>query len=145
MFHYRLLTVAALLALGLVPCVSGAQPGEQKAAGKDVYGDPLPEGAVARAGTVRWRHSTTVSFAAFLPDGKSVLSVSDDRAVRVWEFPSGKEIRQFEKPAPMQPGKPGLVAPKRLGQSTPIALSPDGNILACHFGDLAILLYDVTT
>jgi WD40 repeat protein len=138
--------LAALLGLSLVPCVWGAGQGEQKpAAGKDVYGDPLPEGAVARMGTIRWRHSTTVSFAAFLPDGKSVLSVTDDRTIRVWEFPSGKELRRFEKPAPVDAGPATVAVPRRLQPSTPICLSPDGNVLACYFGGTAIQLYDVAT
>src|SRR5262249_11400234 len=137
----RLVTLAALLGLGIIPGVWGQGP-QAPPAGKDVYGDPLPEGAIARLGTIRWRHGTTVCFAAFLPDGKSVLSVADDRTIRVWQYPSGKPLRQLENP---QAGKggPGLLPPRRLGQRNLICLSPDGNTLACNFGGAAVELYDV--
>src|SRR5581483_549578 len=60
----------------------------------DQYGDPLPASAVARLGTVRWRHAGLTTFAAFLPDGKAVLSAGADNTIRIWEYPSGKELRR---------------------------------------------------
>src|SRR5262245_5250884 len=60
----------------------------------DVHGDPLPAGATARLGTVRFRHDATIVFAAFLPGGKGVVSASEDGVVCAWEYPSGKEMRR---------------------------------------------------
>jgi WD40 repeat protein len=141
----RLLTVAALLALAGIGLFTGEMRGQEKG-GKDVHGDPLPDGAVARAGTIRWRTGTTVAFAAFLPDGKSVLSVGDDRIVRVWEFPSGKELRRFDK-TPTVAVK-GVAVATRIIRSAGIAvaLSADGKTLACNFAtDNAIFLWDVAS
>src|SRR5439155_4265448 len=94
MQRFKLLTVAALLALGLVPVMVDATP-QQAAPATDQHGDALPAGAVARLGTGRFRHGSTPTFVAFLPGGKEVISVSDDKTARVWEYPSGKEIRRF--------------------------------------------------
>jgi hypothetical protein len=59
----------------------------------DFYGDPLPPEAVARQGTVRVRHDNMIAFAAFLPDGRHVVSASGDGVVCVWEFPSDMSAR----------------------------------------------------
>ena len=140
----RLLTVAALLALAGIPLLTGEMRGQAQGA-KDQHGDPLPAGAVARAGTVRWRTGGLVSFAAFLPDGKSVLSVGDDRVVRVWEFPSGKELRRFDK-TPTVTNEARVATRIIRAAGTAVALSADGKTLACNFAtDNAVFLWDVAS
>src|SRR5713101_9815218 len=67
-------------------------PAPPKAARTDRYGDPLPEGAIARLGTVRFRHGAYVLAMAFTADGKQLLSYSTN-GVRVWEVATGKELR----------------------------------------------------
>src|SRR5271156_712708 len=91
MLPFRAFLVCTLLTLAFSADAGQGQPRAQ-----DVYGDPLPAGAVARFGTVRFRHDGAILFAAFLPDGKRVSSVSSDGVISIWEFPSGKEIRRFE-------------------------------------------------
>jgi WD40 repeat protein len=61
----------------------------------DAYGDPLPAGAIARLGTVRWRHGQGTIFVSFLPDGKRLLTIGNDATVRQWDVATGKELRQF--------------------------------------------------
>ncbi|MCC6420471.1 MAG: hypothetical protein IT429_19715, partial [Gemmataceae bacterium] len=67
----RSLVRFACLALALVLVAEVAQ--SQPPPATDAYGDPLPPGAVARLGTVRFRHNGTLAFATFLPDSKGVL------------------------------------------------------------------------
>src|SRR5712691_13389498 len=64
--------------------------------GKDLAGDPLPPGALARLGTVRWRHShrTADLATAFSPDGKIVVTVGDGTLKR-WDTATGKLLGQF--------------------------------------------------
>jgi RNA polymerase sigma factor (sigma-70 family) len=65
---------------------------------KDLYGDPLPPGAVARLGTVRLRHIGHIHAAVFAPGGKAVATVGRDGFVRVWDLSTGKEVSSFCPP-----------------------------------------------
>ncbi len=69
-------------------------PAPPKAARTDRYGDPQPEGAIARLGTVRFRHGAYVLSVAFTADGKQLLSYSTN-GVRVWDVANGKELRSL--------------------------------------------------
>lgn len=89
----------AQLRLLLLACVglgvAFAEPAE-KPARLDVHGDPLPERAVARLGTERLRHGSSVTAVAYSPDGKFLAAASHDAGqVTVWEMPSGKRLQRF--------------------------------------------------
>jgi WD40 repeat protein len=74
-----------------LPTPQTAAPG--KAPRTDSFGEPLPEGAVARLGTTRLRHEVGqhISWAVFLPDGKSILSAAWE-ATHLWDVATGKEL-----------------------------------------------------
>jgi hypothetical protein len=93
----------------------------------DAQGDPLPYGAIMRIGTVRLRGRS----AAFMPDGKSVVSLGSDNAVVFWEVKTGKEIRR-------------LLGGSKTGYST-LALSPDGASLALTGDRGTVQVYDLAT
>jgi WD40 repeat protein len=81
-------TLCLLLTLG-----TGDSQSEQTSAAPrlDQFGDPLPEGAIARLGTVRFRHGANIAGLSFTPDGKAVIS-RGFTGVRVWESSTGKEL-----------------------------------------------------
>ncbi len=136
------LTVAGLcwaLPSDLAPPAAPEAAPTHRPAAQDRHGDPLPPGARLRLGTTRWRHGGVTGLVAFLPDGKRVLSAADDGLFRLWEFPSGREIRHFG------PGFPDdRWFPVNHGQSgLPAAVTPDGKVAACYFEGGHIRLYDV--
>jgi WD40 repeat protein len=67
----------------------------------DRFGDPLPEGALARMGTVRFHPGGTPSRLAFSPDGKLMVSAFFDNGVRVWEATTGKEVLRLPDRGPL--------------------------------------------
>lgn len=88
--------LGSLISLTVCWLASGTAPGQEPATPAphrlDLYGDPLPAGAIARLGTLRFRHGGDVNTVAFLADGKTVVSGSAN-GVRLWEAASGKELR----------------------------------------------------
>jgi WD40 repeat protein len=96
----------------------------------DQYGDPLPEGAIARLGTVRMRHGHLISGLAFSGDGKAIFASDYYSGVHVWDVATGTELRQFcEKDS----------------YCHALAISPDGKTLAVALGDLSVRLCDPDT
>ena len=85
--------------LGVPRSAAQDPPGIPRPQLRDRYGDPLPECAVARLGTVRLRHSDTINSVAFSPDGKLLASAGDDRAVVLWDVLTGKAVRTLIHPA----------------------------------------------
>lgn len=86
------LVIGVIVAL-VHPAASNA--GQPPALATDQFGDALPLGAVARLGSLRWRHTAPVSYVAFAADGKSIVSAGSDGFFRIWEYPSGKPLRRF--------------------------------------------------
>jgi WD40 repeat protein len=128
MRRHSLLPFTLLVLVLNVVAEAGQAPAPAPA--QDPSGDPLPEGAVARVGQDRWLHGITATFAAFLPDGKRVISINSDRSIRIWEFPTGKELSRaflFEGDAKLPVGAFGG-GPFFGG--TPIAMTRDGKTLA---------------
>jgi hypothetical protein len=122
----------------LVPCAAfeenDAEDAESEAAprstprpGTDRYGDPLPAGATARLGTVRFRHEIMTAV-AWSPDGAMLASGSYGSPIRLWEVASGKEVRRFS-------GHDGGV--------WSMAWSMDGSRLASASSDSTLLVWAV--
>jgi len=57
----------------------------------DAFGDPLPERAIARLGTVRFRQRNDLKHMTFTPDGKRLVTQNYD-GVSVWDVATGREL-----------------------------------------------------
>src|SRR5579883_2189969 len=113
------------------------QPNETSKSAKDghvtadIYGDSLPPGAIARMGTMRFRHIGDVISVAYSPDGKTLASGQcNEGPIVLWDAATGKEVRRFND-------EPGV---KRS-----FAFSPDGKLLALCMGIRGLILWDVAT
>jgi len=93
------LQIGLTLVFGLSILVGGASaepPEDKPSARTDRYGDPLPEGAIARLGTVRFRHAGALHAMAFSPDGKILVASSDDKNMLViWDRTNGRKVREI--------------------------------------------------
>lgn len=134
-----LLRWATLVALAM-PQLGWSQdpPKEPRAmkAREDLYGDPLPQGAVARLGTIRFRHAGAVHEVAFSQDGKLLAASSDDRKmVVIWDRATGRKLRE-------------ILLTKHILPPTHLRFSPDGKRLhgSVWYGkDMRLYVWDVET
>ncbi|WP_088251972.1 WD40 repeat domain-containing protein [Fimbriiglobus ruber] len=95
----------------------------------DLYGDTLPEGAVARFGCVRFRHGEEVEAVAYAPDGTTIASGGADR-IALWEAATGKPKTSFSL-RPYLPPLPEWAADPlaNRGYIQGLAFTPDGRQL----------------
>jgi WD40 repeat protein len=121
-FAARLLCAACLLLT--LPAARGEPPPRT-----DLYGDPLPQGAIARLGTVRFRHPSQVKHVAVSPDGKTLASSCGYDTVYLWEAATGKPLRELKLP--------------KQHSADSLAFSPDGGFLAV--GHDGVSLWRVAT
>jgi RNA polymerase sigma factor (sigma-70 family) len=71
------------------PVPEASRPPEAPA---DRFGDALPDGAVARLGTVRFNHGDGLKNVRFSRDGKTIFSLGG--LLRSWDAETGKELGQ---------------------------------------------------
>jgi WD40 repeat protein len=92
----------------------GAPPAKPRV---DLYGDPLPVGAVARLGSARFRHGGAVHSVAFSADGKLLAASSDgDNRIVIWDRATGRKLHD-------------IPAAQRDLPATYLRISPDGKRL----------------
>jgi WD40 repeat protein len=92
---------------------------------RDLYGDPLPPGVIARLGTVRLRPSVLSRSATLSPDGRWIAIV-DSPGLDLWDVSSGLVRCRLEVPAMDERGASGRVY-----------FSPDSRLLAATTLDRA--------
>lgn len=105
MIHLRgyISLIVLLVVIGIAPAADRQDSGTAQTTKLDVYGDPLPSGAIARIGSIRLRHAG-LSDLVNLPDGKTILSAGSDRVLRWWDQPTGKPLRTVKLQGEGGPG-----------------------------------------
>jgi WD40 repeat protein len=78
-----------VLTWAVLALVAGPAAAQPKTPPKlDRFGDPLPPGAVARFGNLRWRHDGPLLGARYLPGG-DLLTLGNDDTLRLWDGTTG--------------------------------------------------------
>ncbi|HKB02178.1 MAG TPA: WD40 repeat domain-containing protein [Gemmataceae bacterium] len=104
----------------------------------DAAGDPLPPGAVARIGTLRFLPRGFLHQVFFTSDGSTVIGRGGDNVIDFWDAETGKPVGEFRDPDLM---------------NFWIDQSPDGKFLALYghdrrglpAPDTALRLYDLAS
>ncbi len=122
----RLRLATTLFALMLHHSSLHADPPASAKPRLDLFGDPLPEGAIARMGTTRFRHDATSI--AYL-DAKTLVTAGD--GVRFWDVATGKMIREWKA--------------EHFGGDRLAALSGNGRVLISVTKQSSLRVWDTTT
>jgi RNA polymerase sigma factor (sigma-70 family) len=126
------------------------QPPEARQDRAEVPDEHLPDGAVARMGSTRLRHGDAISFAAYTPDGKAIVTAGRDKVGRLWDLATGQEVRRFawdeaEQGGKSEPADEGIAQRRDqqywddTARSCQAALSADGKIVAASRGGVVRL------
>jgi RNA polymerase sigma factor (sigma-70 family) len=99
-------------------------PASQRPATEARLEDPLPPGAVARLGTLRFRHGDHIHDIALSRDGKSIVSAAG-KVVHVWEMATGKERSRLTLDVVVR-----CVAPSPVGKLLALG-GEDGTVRLC--------------
>ena len=89
---------------------------------------PAAVGIPSPRGAVHLRHGGSVASLVFLPDGKTLISASGDRLIRLWDPATGQELRRLE-------GHTAAVLS--------LVLAPDGKRLASGGADGTVRFWDL--
>jgi WD40 repeat protein len=106
--------------------------------------EPLPDGALARLGSWRWRHTAPVAYVGFIAQGKQVLTACADGLFHVWDADSGKSLRTFGSVF-VRVYETGGLRPQATISGASVALSPDGRVVAGTGQDGMLHTWDVAS
>src|SRR5262245_45966231 len=122
----RRLQLVAVCLLVVVPNLEAQEPTAKPR--RDLHGDPLPAGAVARLGSIRFLNEGGVGHLAFLPGDQQLLA-GNGSAVCIWDVKTGVELRRFAQ----------------ANSNMCTALAPDKKTVAFAENGRRIFLLDVAT
>ena len=103
--------------LAPIACLLVATMAFPAAVAEDRMGDPLPEGAVQRLGTLRMKYNRGLSDIRYLPDGRGVVAVGN--RIDIWDLAKG-EIGMLQ--LKLEPVDVPRLLRETVDSMTPVAL-----------------------
>jgi WD40 repeat protein len=94
----------------------------------DLYGDPLPEGAISRLGTIRFRQADAIGSIAFIDNGSSLATNTQGKKINIWDTSTGKIRQQLTS---------------RAASINQLTATPDGRTLAVLDNDGKVEIFDM--
>jgi RNA polymerase sigma factor (sigma-70 family) len=95
----------------------------------DAAGDALPQGAVARLGSLRWRHGEPIDAGALSPDGK-LLATAGNASLHLFDMSTGRTVHTLRG---------------HTRRVTHVTFSPDNRTLLSSSIDGSLREWDATT
>lgn len=108
---------------------AGRNPDASDSQRVDLYGDPIPKGALTRLGTMRLCQRQGARTIAFSPDGRTLASSGHEDSIRLWDVRTGRLLRRYRG--------------TESDRSRAIAFSPDGKRLVSGGRSGLVRLWDV--
>jgi WD40 repeat protein len=115
---------------GEPPPPKGEKVTEKLPSRTDLYGDPLPPGAIARLGTMRLRHEQGWFGTAFL-DGGKILATGSPSGLRFWDTASGRLLTEIKGDfdSPLVPSADDKWLALRENEALSIREVPSGRLI----------------
>jgi WD40 repeat protein len=111
---------------------------------RDLYGDPLPDGAIMRFGTVQRRLLGPTQL-AITPDGKTIVGLCGGRYVQYWDAETLKLNEQFELPG-AGPDNEVFTKSGLSAISAKTAIAPNGRSAArCKFDSGSLEIWNLAS
>ena len=100
--------VVGLILLGLLCVTAWSAEVAPEPVKMDVFGDPVPPGALWRAGSSRFFSAGEVQTVAYSPSSKFFATANDRGTISLWDPESGKVLRDLQAPAPDEENPPTI-------------------------------------
>ncbi len=105
----------------------------------DRVGDPLPEGAVVRFGTLRFRTPRRTASLAVSSDGSMLANGTVEGVVEIWNLKTGRIVHQLQPPIPEEVDEEAEGEPAGPEPIVDLAFAPDGKRIAVAVDKRAVV------